>query len=143
MIGIEHTRSMAARALAIAYIHELDMQKAREVADSITATLGRGSQIGAVAAEFITANEPFLAQELLAKLGETEEDAQAYRKVARAMIQKGLNADLVKWLETAPSPMARAYACMARCRTTAESIKHMHSVVAWIAALARQGYPVQ
>jgi hypothetical protein len=111
-IGIEHTRSTAARALAIAYIRELDMEAACEVAESITATLGRGSQIGAVAAEFVTAGEPFLAQEQLARLDATEEDAEAYRPVARAMIKKGLNADLVKWLESAPSPMARAYACM-------------------------------
>ena len=112
LIGNDHSQSMAAKALAIAYIRELNMPEARETANFITAELGKGSSIGAVAAEFVAANELFLARGLLNTLEDSEEDGQAYRPVARAMIRRGLHTDLLTWLEETSSPVSCAYACM-------------------------------
>ncbi len=112
LIGNDHSQSLAAKALAIAYIRALNMPEARETANFITAARGRGSSIGGVAAEFVAANELVLARGLLNTLEDSEEDGQAFRPVARAMIRRGLHADLLTWLEETASPIACAYACM-------------------------------
>jgi hypothetical protein len=111
-IEIDFTRASAARTLALAYIGEMNMAAAREATDFITAKRGRGLLIGEVAAAFVTAGQPFLAQELLATLEQTDDDGQAYRAVARAMVKQGQYAELLRSLEITPSPIACAYACI-------------------------------
>jgi hypothetical protein len=112
LVEIDHTRAMTARSLAIAYIGQGNLTAAREVARLITTDVGRGNLVGDVAAAFIAAHEPFLARELLITLDETEEDSQAYRTVARKMIELGMHAGLVDLLDNTPSPIACAYACI-------------------------------
>jgi hypothetical protein len=107
-----HSRTMAATALARALVKSGDIAGAVAVAKLITIEAGRGHSVGRITGDVIRAGDLDAAKSLLAGLDETAEDVQAYRDAGEAMTDAGRADEFERWLPKMPSAAARAYACL-------------------------------
>jgi hypothetical protein len=109
----EPSHFMPAMLLATAYVKagdaEAAINAARLAAENRTA---RGNAYGSVAAELIRGGDLGAAQRLLADLGPTADDAEAYLEAAAAMIAIGDAPGLFQWIQEMPGALQKAYACM-------------------------------
>ena len=106
-------RSLPAGQLAAAYAKSGDAAAALEAARMIgPERTGRGNLYGKVAAELIRSGKDDAARDLLADLGNSADDAEAYLAVGSAMIESGKSSELQKWLAEMPDAVVKAYACI-------------------------------
>jgi hypothetical protein len=106
------SRSLAEH-VAVACAKAGDMAGAVELAEMIPAdSRGRGRAWGEVAKALIESDYVDAAQELLAKLGTTSEEAAAFRTAGAALVGSDREAELIAWVSGLPQSVHRAYACL-------------------------------
>ncbi len=108
----DFSRSTAAAAVAVALIKSGDVKSGLQVAEMITAPIGRGEAMGNVASALLHAKELRATKELLRKLGDASDDARAFRAAGATMMELGLGAELHQWVGEMTSNVARAYLCL-------------------------------
>lgn len=103
--------------LATLLIEAGDFESARQLAgplgaDPTGADPTVGHALGRVASAFVQAGQFADGQQLLKTLDPTGSGQEAYRVVARGMVDGGQIAELKQWLPKMPSPAARVQACL-------------------------------
>ena len=98
-------------SLATLFIHAEDVESAMQLSKQIGSDPTTGYSLGRIASSFIQTGELDSAKELLEALPPTSDAQEAYRVVARGMVDGGKIAELKQWLSKMPSPAARVYAC--------------------------------
>ncbi len=106
-------RWMPTAQLAKAYARAGDSAAAIKIARDMNGDdKQRGGLYGDVAAELIRHGNNGAAQQLLADLDATAEDAAAYERAAKAMIESGKADELQKSVASFPAAIDKAFACL-------------------------------
>lgn len=112
-------KSSQAGQVAAGLIASGDIKTGMAVAELITDPLGRGGVVGGVVTALLQAVETQAAKEMLKKLGNTSEDAVAFRAAGRALAERGRAEELKQWLQEDWSDVAKAYLCIGVADTSA------------------------
>jgi thioredoxin-like negative regulator of GroEL len=109
----EFPRSPIAAQLAAAFARAGDTAAALEMVALVGKDRrSRGTYLQPVVKELILANHLDAAKQVLADLGNSAEEAEAYRAAGRAMLETHRGRELYDWLPDMPSDVARAFACI-------------------------------
>ncbi len=96
---------------AVSFIKS-DIEGALTTSKEITDPMNKSFACGEIAAALVKNGDLSEAGKILLQIGNSSQEAEAYRQAGEAIIETGHAEELSNWLEEIPSPQARAYTCM-------------------------------